>query len=135
MGLCFTTQNTKEGMMMKRTVSIIFIVILSTLLFALLMKICLIVGIGIFLGSSEETFLMSSQSPTGEYNLEAYKIEAGATVDFSIKVYKINGNHKKLIYNAYHESSVEIEWIDNSTVSINDKVLDLSLEQTYDWRR
>ena len=120
---------------MKKTISIIFIVILSTLLFALLMKICLIVGIGISLGSSEETFLMSSQSPTGEYNLEAYKIEAGATIDFSIKVYKISGNHKKLIYNAYHESSVEIEWIDNSTVSINDKVLNLSLEQTYDWRR
>lgn len=37
-------------------------------------------------GNSEDTLLLSSQSPSGKYILNAYKTEPNATVDFSVKV-------------------------------------------------
>ena len=85
--------------------------------------------------NTKETFMLASQSPDGNYNLEAYRTEPGATVDFSIRVYIINNNKKSIIYDAYHEHDVKIVWIDNSTVSINDKILNLSCGETYDWRK
>lgn len=83
----------------------------------------------------QETFLCSSESPDGKFNLEAYRTEPGATVDYSVRVYMINGNQKEIIYNAYHESEAKIDWVDNTTVSINGKTLDMSSGETYDWRK
>ena len=57
------------------------------------------------------------------------------TVDYSVRVYMINGNQKEIIYNAYHESEAKIDWVDNTTVSINGKTLDMSSGETYDWRK
>ena len=85
--------------------------------------------------NSTEKFLMSSVSPDGNYYLKAYRTEPGATVDFSIKVYIVEDSREKQIYNRYHESSVTITWIDNSTVQINNISLDLSKQQTYDWQK
>lgn len=125
---------------MKKTIVIVLSIILSfvlILLIALFIHTYIIPILNIVnsQASTRETFLMSSRSPDGKYNLEAYRTEPGATVDFSIKVYIINGDQKKLIYDAYHEYDVEILWIDNSTVSINGKTLDLSHGEKYDWRR
>ena len=61
--------------------------------------------------SVQETFLCSSESPDGKFNLEAYRTEPGATVDYSVRVYMINGNQKEIIYNAYHESEAKIDWL------------------------
>lgn len=93
-----------------------------------------ILNIGNSQTSNQETFLTSSQSPDGKYNLEAYRTEPGATVDFSIRVYIINGNQKNIIYDAYHEYDAKIIWVNNSTVLINDKILDISRGEKYDWR-
>ena len=84
--------------------------------------------------NEQETFLISSQSPDGTYDLEAYRTEPGATVDFSIRVYVISNNQKKLIYDTYHEYDVQIDWINHSTVSINGRMLDLAQGETYDCR-
>lgn len=83
--------------------------------------------------NSEETLLVTSVSPEGTYKLEAYKTQPGATVDFSIKVYDVSQD-KRLIYNAYHEYTAEIQWMSDCVVSINGKTLDLSKSETYDWR-
>jgi ABC-type glycerol-3-phosphate transport system permease component len=106
------------------------------LLLAVFVLICLIpvFWIGTSQTGAEETFMLSSQSPDGGYELEAYRTEPGATVDFSIKVYIIVDGKKEQIYNAYHEYEVEIDWVNNSTVSINGRKLDLSLGEKYDWR-
>lgn len=85
--------------------------------------------------ATNETFLETSVSPDGNYKLEAYRTEPGATVDFSIKVYSVTSSEKRQIYNCYHESTVSIHWIDNDTVKINNICLDLSENETYDWRR
>ena len=84
--------------------------------------------------NNQETLLLTSQSPDKKYNLEAYRTEAGATVDFSIKVYMVFEDKRELIYNSYHEYDVSISWIDNDHVLINNKILDLSCGEKYDWR-
>ncbi|MBQ2661825.1 MAG: hypothetical protein IJF80_04130 [Clostridia bacterium] len=125
---------------MQRTSMIVLSIILSVvliLLLAVLVRIYIIpvLNIGYSQTSNQDTFLIASQSPDGKYNLEAYRTEPGATVDFSIRVYIIDGNKKNMIYDAYHEYDAKIVWIDNSTVSINGKTLDISRGEKYDWRR
>ena len=85
--------------------------------------------------NNEDKYLLTSISPDGTYVLEAYRTEPGATVAFSIKVYIVNDDERRLIYNAYHENQANIIWIDNNLVSINEKRLDLSKNETYDWRK
>lgn len=122
---------------MKKKILITTLILVS--LFMLLLIITLwfkpVLELGISQSNSAETFLLSSLSPEGDYKLEAYKTEPGATVDFSIKVYIVNESDKDLIYNAYHEYQAEIIWISKSKVTINGKILDLSKGETYDWRR
>lgn len=96
----------------------------------------------VFLLSSCDLFIseekiLTSTSPDNTYTLEAYKVNGGATTDYSIKVYRLSDNilsGKKLIYNKYHDYDAEIKWISNDIVSINDVVLDLSKDEKYDWR-
>ncbi len=90
--------------------------------------------IGISQKAASETFVTASQSPDGTYQLEAYRTEPGATVDFSIRVYIVRGEGKERIYDAYHEQEAVINWENDTTVSINGKVLDLSKGETYNWR-
>lgn len=124
--------------MMKRIIVIILsmaCVVLMVLL-ALFIRIYIIPALNI--GNSQtnnpETFLIASQSPDGKYNLEAYRTEPGATVDFSIRVYLTTNDKKSLIYDAYHEYEAKIIWIDNTTVSINGKTLDILQGEKYNWR-
>ena len=84
--------------------------------------------------NSQETFLLASYSPNKKYRLEAYRTEPNATVDFSVKVYLLKDTHKEMIYNAYHEYTVDITWITNEDVLINNKKLNLLLGEKYDWR-
>lgn len=124
---------------MKKTIMITLSVVSSValiVLLALFARIYIIPVLNIEQSqiNNPETFLMSSQSPDGKYNLEAYRTEPGATVDFSIRVYLITDDGKSIIYDAYHEYEAEIDWIDNTTVSINGKTLDLSKGEKYNWR-
>ena len=121
---------------MKRAIVIISAVVLIVLLVLLLRAYILpILRISNSQTNDKETLLMVSQSPDGKYSLEAYRTEPGATVDFSIRVYVANNNKKKIIYDAYHEYEAEIVWLDNTTVSINGKLLDISQGERYDWRK
>lgn len=125
--------------MTKRTIVIILSIIASVVLIVLLalfirIYIIPVLNIGNSQTNNPETFLMASQSPDGKYNLEAYRTEPGATVDFSIRVYLITDDRKSIIYDAYHEYEAKIVWIGNTTVSINGKTLDISQGEKYDWR-
>ena len=121
--------------MKKTSIQVLTISILAFLVALICGYFVLVWIIGISQANKQETFLLSSQSPGGEYQVEAYRTEPGATVDFSVKAYLINGDQKEVIYNAYHESEAEITWIDNSTVSINGKTLNLASGETYDWKK
>ncbi len=120
---------------MNKKVLAIILVFGAVILLLMILWFGTVLTLGIFQANAPETFLCSSVSPDEKYTLEAYKTQPGATVDFSIKVYLKTDNKKKLIYNAYHEYEVELEWISNSQVSINGKTLDLSKNETFDWRK
>lgn len=123
--------------MNKKTKATVLLSIISGLICFVGLAILPIISISIITASQrnqKETFLFESKSPDNSIVLEAYVTEPGATVDYSIKVYVILTNEKRLVYNAYHERQASIDWIDNSNVVINGHLLNLSINEKYDWR-
>ncbi|MDH2470572.1 DUF5412 family protein [Clostridium perfringens] len=72
-----------------------------------------------------EEFLGETVSSDGKYKVEAYLINGGATVDWSVKCYLREGESKKEIYRDYHINEANMIWIDNDTISINNHNIDL----------
>jgi hypothetical protein len=83
----------------------------------------------------EGDYLCSSFSPERTYRIDAYKCSGNATTDFSIRcsVCVLSTEKEHNIYWAYHQDSVNIEWISNDVVLINGIYLNV-LTDTYDWR-
>jgi hypothetical protein len=82
-------------------------------------------------------FLTESQSPNGQYTVKAYVSMSGATVADAVRgevVYHQKKNRKKNIYWGYRESTADIVWIDDHTVSINGIELDVR-KDIYDFRK
>ncbi|MGV2640962.1 DUF5412 family protein [Clostridium perfringens] len=80
-----------------------------------------------------EEFLGETVSSDGKYKVEAYLINGGATVDWSVKCYLREGESKKEIYRDYHINEANMIWIDNDTISINNHNIDLPSGK-YDFR-
>lgn len=80
-----------------------------------------------------EEFLGETVSSDGKYKVEAYLINGGATVDWSVKCYLREGEIKKEIYRDYDINEANMIWIDNNTISINNHNIDLP-NGKYDFR-
>lgn len=82
-----------------------------------------------------EEILKTSVSPDNRYTVTAYLHNGGATVDYSVlgTVTDNKTGIKRNIYWQYHCYYAEIEWIDDTTVIINDVELNVK-KDTYDWR-
>ncbi|BDU81575.1 hypothetical protein LTX13_001412 [Clostridium perfringens] len=80
-----------------------------------------------------EELLGETVSSDGKYKVEAYLINGGATVDWSVKCYLREGEIKKEIYRDYHINEANMIWIDNNTISINNHNIDLP-NGKYDFR-
>ena len=80
-----------------------------------------------------EELLGETVSSDGKYKVEAYLINGGATVDWSVKCYLREGEIKKEIYRDYHINEANMIWIDNDTISINNHNIDLP-KGKYDFR-
>ena len=80
-----------------------------------------------------EELLGETVSSDGKYKVEAYLINGGATVDWSVKCYLREGERKKEIYRDYHINEANMIWIDNDTISINNHNIDLP-NGKYDFR-
>ena len=80
-----------------------------------------------------EEFLGETVSSDGKYKIEAYLINGGATVDWSVKCYLREGESKIEIYRDYHINEANMIWIDNDTISINNHNIDLP-NGKYDFR-
>ncbi|MDB2068877.1 DUF5412 family protein [Clostridium perfringens] len=80
-----------------------------------------------------EELLGETVSSDGKYKVEAYIINGGATVDWSVKCYLREGESKKEIYRDYHINEANMIWIDNDTISINNHNIDLP-NGKYDFR-
>jgi major membrane immunogen (membrane-anchored lipoprotein) len=65
-----------------------------------------------------------------------YQVNGGATTSYSIRgelVDHVKGSMKN-IYWGYRENQTHVKWLDDYTVTINDRKLDVR-KDTYDWRR
>ena len=80
-----------------------------------------------------EELLGETVSSDGKYKVEAYLINGGATVDWSVKCYLREGEIKKEIYRDYPINEANMIWIDNNTISINNHNIDLP-NGKYDFR-
>jgi len=85
--------------------------------------------------NGSEILIQTSVSPGSKYKIEAFVTDPGTTVDFSIKVYLITENKKRLIYNEYHKSEVDILWLDDDIVKINTIKINITKGEVYDWRK
>lgn len=83
----------------------------------------------------EGDFISSSYSPEEKYRIDSFLCSGNATTDFAVRceVVDMNSGDKHNIYWEYHQETVDIEWIDETTVVINDKELNI-LTDVYDWR-
>ena len=74
----------------------------------------------------------TTQSPDGDYTIDFYQINGGAATSIGV-VGELDGPlwFKKTIYDDWNRQEVDVEWIDNHTVKINDYVLDLEANKTY----
>lgn len=81
-------------------------------------------------------YLTEETSPDGNYTIKAYLTNGGATTSFAIRgelVFNNRKNKEKNIYWNYREETANIEWIDNDTVVINGKTLNVPNDK-FDFR-
>lgn len=84
----------------------------------------------------EGELISSHTSPDETYTLNIYLCGGNATTDYSIRgeIVYCDGSDTKNVYWNYHEKTANIEWISNEIVIINDIQLDISENETFDWR-
>lgn len=81
-------------------------------------------------------FLTEESSPDGKYTLKAYVTNGGATTSYAIRgelVFNEKSGKTKNIYWNYREEVADIAWVDNDTVIINNRTLNVPKEK-YDFR-
>lgn len=99
--------------------------------------ICILYGfINVELDELPKGELLSEHpSPNHDYTAKAYLIdEGGATVRAAIRVEIAIESDLKTIYWNYDESTVNIKWLDNETIEINDHKLNI-FKDTYHWKK
>lgn len=81
-------------------------------------------------------YLSAHLSPDECYTVNMYLCNGGATTDFSIRGELVDNATGAVqnIYWSYHERIAVVEWIDNDTVTINGRTLNVP-DDTYDFRR
>lgn len=82
-----------------------------------------------------QEFLVESASPGGSYVVTAYRNNGGAGTSFAVLCTMENKKigEKRNIYWQAHRAEADIQWIDDDTVVINGRTLDLPGD-TYDYR-
>lgn len=107
----------------------------STVILSLLLSIVLLLAILLSLSFSwfgPIEHIKTVQSPDGNYKIDFYSYDGGATGSSGIRG-DLNGPlwFKKTIYYRDGEGQTEVEWKNNSTVSINNRILNLKEGETF----
>ncbi|GAA0335521.1 hypothetical protein GCM10008967_27770 [Bacillus carboniphilus] len=76
--------------------------------------------------------ILTTHSPDGEYTIDFFVINPGAMGSFRVEG-ELNGPlwFKKLIYFERRVVNVDVQWLDNNTVKLNNHKLDLKNDETY----
>jgi hypothetical protein len=106
--------------------------LLAVILSAILFSILIIVLIFESIFSGYQGPIQTIHSPNKNYTINFYRWDAGAMGTFGVRG-ELEGPlwFKKRIYNEARVESVDVKWVTNDTVSINDHVLNLDKEDTY----
>ena len=85
----------------------------------------------------EGEFIAAYDSPESFYTLNIYLCSGNATTDFAIRgeLCTNETGQTKNIYWGYHEDEANVEWISDTIVIINGITLDISKNETFDWRK
>ena len=78
--------------------------------------------------------IFSAESPNGQYTINLYLVNGGATTDYAVRGELCDGKQTKNIYWQYHEHRSNVSWIGEHEVEINGITLDVRSD-IYDWRR
>jgi hypothetical protein len=105
-------------------------VILSFLLSIVLFLAILLSLFASWLGANEHIEIV--HSPDGNYTIDFYRFDVGAAGSFGVRG-ELNGPlwGKKRIYYQNRVEEVEVEWENNTTISINNHILNLKDGDTY----
>lgn len=79
--------------------------------------------------------IAESISPSGEYTINVYLNNGGASTSYSVLCVLSHNSREKNIYWSNRCESADIEWIDNDTVIINGIKLENIEKDTFDYRR
>lgn len=92
----------------------------------------LVISFTVFFSFGVNEHIKTTSSPDNKYIIDFYQWDAGAAGTFGIRG-ELNGPlwFKKRIYYRDKEEQVEVEWKNNSTVSINNRTLNLKEGETY----
>ena len=102
-----------------------------TVILTPLLSLFLFLGVMRFLFISEE-LLETTISPDDHYRIEFYLLNGGATTSFGV-IGKLDGPlwFEKTIYNEYPMDHAHVKWVNDQTISINSKILNLKEGETY----
>lgn len=108
-------------------------IILSLLISLLFSFVFLLWLLSTALGANDH--IETVHSPDGQYTIDIYRWDQGAAGTFGIRG-ELNGPlwFKKRIYIEKRVETVEVEWISNSKISINNHELDLDVGETYGYK-
>ncbi|KGR77234.1 DUF5412 family protein [Ureibacillus manganicus] len=108
-----------------------WIAVILSLLVTLFLSFVFLLWI-FFSGLGANEHIKTVQSPDGHYTIDFYRWDAGAAGTFGIRG-ELNGPlwFKKRIYLERRIETVEVEWINDNKISINNHVLDMDVEETY----
>ena len=122
---------------MKRTIKITLLVISIPVTLALVLLGVFVYTFFISMESLPKgEFLTEESSPDGKYTLRAYVTNGGATTSYAVRgelVFNEKDGKTKNIYWDYREDTAEISWVDENTVIINNRTLNVPKEK-YDFR-
>ncbi|WP_237721518.1 DUF5412 family protein [Paenisporosarcina sp. TG20] len=102
----------------------------STIIVSILLSLVLFLGVLSVLIA--EDLIKTSESPKDKYTINLYLVNGGAASSLLVKGI-LDGPLwcKKTIYNKNNMDHADVEWIDNDTVSINNRVLNLKKGETF----
>lgn len=120
--------------MIKKIIKFALLAIAAMLIYIVAMYLlAFIIGL-IFWNPCSMEKIESEASPNNEYKVITYRKNCGATTDFAvIGELCIKDNKCRKIYECYHEQDSYVYWIDDETVSINNKILKINKEK-YSWK-
>ena len=129
-------QEYKKTLKLLRKVGIIILITLASI------SVVIAIVIGIFyyrffvsmVTLPKGELICTSESPSGEYIVNMYLTNGGATTDYAVRGELVEGSKKKNIYWQYHEDSADVSWIGEHEVNINGVVLDVR-HDVYDYRK